>query len=95
VEQPGLRRFLDRIAEPAIQLSKGNKSLTILANGGSISRKDISLSLENDRPVIALTGTGRLADEMANQPNQPALVMSVQAEDKKALREAIQMAIQN
>ena len=33
-------------------LSKGNRSVTILINGGEISRKDIELSLEHSRPVI-------------------------------------------
>jgi hypothetical protein len=55
-----------------------------------VSRQDIALSLQSGRPVIALSGTGRLADEIANDPNKPALVMTVQAEDEQALREAIQ-----
>lgn len=81
------------IAEAATCLSYGNRSLTILANGGSVARKDIALSLECGRPVIALAGTGRLADEIANQPEKPDLVMIVQAEEESALRHAIPSVI--
>jgi len=51
------------IVDTATLLSKGNRSVTILINGGEVSRKDIDLSLDNGRPVIALSRTGRLADE--------------------------------
>jgi hypothetical protein len=81
------------IDKTAIHLSQGYKSVTILANGGSVSRKDVALSLEHARPVIVLAGTGRLADEMANQPAKPTWVMTVQAEDENALRQAIESTI--
>src|SRR5689334_13070029 len=53
------------IVDAATLLSKDHQSVTILINGGEVSRKDIQLSLENGRPVIALSHTGRLADELA------------------------------
>ena len=81
------------IAKAASYLSKGNKSITILANGGNISRKDIALSLEDKRPVIALAGTGRFADELANQPDRSLLVASVPADDEQAFRGIMQLAI--
>lgn len=81
------------IAEAATCLSRGNSSVTILANGGSVARKDVSLSLENGRPVIALAGTGRLADEIANQPNHSSLVVIVSAHDEHALKHAIRWTI--
>lgn len=81
------------IAEAATLLSKGSRSVTVLANGGSISRKDIALSLEKKRSVIVLEGTGRLADEMANQPDRPALVTAVPAEDEDRLRKTMLSAI--
>lgn len=59
------------IVDLATLLSRGYQSITILANGGAISQKDIELSLEHGRPVIALAGTGRLADELATQDDKP------------------------
>jgi hypothetical protein len=82
------------IAEAATCLSQGDRSVTIVANGGSVTRKDISLSLALGRPVLALAGTGRLADELAKQSDKPILVMTVQAEDENALRQALQLAFQ-
>lgn len=51
--------------------------MTILINGGEISRKDIELSLANGRPVIVLSGTGRLANELANRPERHKLLTIV------------------
>lgn len=67
------------IVDAAASLSKGNQSVTILINGGEVSRKDIELSLEHGRPVIALSRTGRLADELARQPNRHKLIAVVPA----------------
>jgi hypothetical protein len=75
-------------------LSQDSRSVTILANGGGVARKDIDLSLERDRPVIALAGTGRLADQMAGQSDRSALITSVQAEDENVLRETLQNLLQ-
>ena len=77
------------ITQAAAQLSGKYPSLTVLLNGGKISRKDIKLSLESLRPVIALAGTGRYADELAAQPEPPNLVTIVQATDQTAISEAI------
>ena len=62
------------IVDTATLLSKDQRSVTILINGGEVSRKDIELSLENGRPVIALSRTGRLADELARQPERNKLI---------------------
>jgi hypothetical protein len=83
------------LAEVATILSQDSRSLTVLVNGGSVARKDIGLSLECDRPVIALAGTGRLADEMAVQPDRSDLIEPVLAEDENALREILQSLLQN
>src|SRR5215211_1443939 len=56
------------IVDTATLLSKDHQSVTILVNGGEVSRKDIQLSLENGRRVIVLSRTGGLADELARQP---------------------------
>lgn len=78
------------IAEAATLLSAGKRSVTVLMNGGSVARKDIDLSLKNNRPVVALAGTGRLADELANQPQKPENVTSIPVADEPVLIKTIQ-----
>ena len=77
------------ITQTATQLAGKYSSVTVLLNGGEIARKDIKLSLESLRPVIALAGTGRYADELAAQPKPPNLVTIIQATDKTSIFEAI------
>lgn len=80
------------IGDAAMLLSKGHQSVTILINGGEVSRKDIEVSLENGRPVIVLSNTGRLADELARQPERnnslitilPVIAERTLAEDLRA-----------
>jgi hypothetical protein len=80
--------------DAATSLSQDSRSVTVLANGGSVARKDIGLSLECNRPVIALAGTGRLADEMAGQSDRSALITPVQAEDENMLWKTLQNLLQ-
>jgi hypothetical protein len=81
------------IVDIATILSKGHQSVTILINGGEVSRKDIELSLENVRPVIALSHTGRLADELARQPNRHKLITIVPANVEQRIVEVVQAAL--
>ena len=81
------------IVDTATTLSKGNQSVTVLINGGEISRKDIDLSLEHGRPVIALSRTGRLADEFARLPRQHKLITVVPANAEQRIVEAVQTAL--
>jgi len=81
------------IAETATILSQGHKSVTILVNGGEVSRKDIDLSLEIARPVIALSRTGRLADELARQPNRNKLITVVPANAEQRIVEVVQAVL--
>ena len=81
------------IADAAAFLSQGYRSVTILLNGGSVARLDIDLSLQMSRPVIALAGTGRYADELANQPNKTGQITVVPANNKPVLTETIQAAL--
>jgi hypothetical protein len=67
--------------------------VTILINGGEVSRKDIQLSLENGRQVIALSRTGRLADELARQPERNKLITILPVNAEKSIVEAIQIAL--
>lgn len=53
------------IAQIASVLSQGFSSVTIVVNGGEITFRDVSYSVEADRPVVTLDGTGRTADKLA------------------------------
>jgi len=81
------------IGDAAALLSKGYRSVTILLNGGEVSRKDIELSLKNDRPVIVVSRTGRLADELARQPERNHLITVLPANAEKSIAEAVQLAL--
>lgn len=92
---PG-REFGDEslwIGDAAVLLSKGHQSVTILINGGDISRKDIEVSLENGRPVIALSNTGRLADELARQPATNSLLMVLPAAATETIAQDLRAAL--
>lgn len=81
------------IVDTATIASKGHKSVTILINGGEVSRKDINLSLENGRPVIALSRTGRLADEIARQPERHKLISVAPANVEHRIVELVRTAL--
>lgn len=81
------------IVEAASIFSKGNQSVTVLINGGEISRKDIQLSLETGRPVIALSRTGRLADEITRDFNRNKLITVTPAYAETRVVEVIRSAL--
>jgi len=81
------------IVDTATILSKDHKSVTILINGGEVSRKDIDLSLESGRPVIALSHTGRLADEFARQPERHNLISVAPANVEHRIVELVHTAL--
>jgi hypothetical protein len=81
------------IVDAATILSKGHRSVTILINGGEVSRKDIELSLEKSRPVIALSRTGRLADELASQTNRHKLITVTPANAEQQIIEVVHEAL--
>lgn len=81
------------ITNAATILSNGQKSVTILINGGDVSRRDIELSLQNSRGVIALSGTGRFADELAAQPDRHELIFIVPANAEQKIYEVIQAVL--
>jgi hypothetical protein len=81
------------IVDTATRLSKGQRSVTILINGGEVSRKDIQLSLENGRQVIVLSRTGRLADELARQPQRDNLITVLPVNAEKSIAEVVQTAL--
>jgi hypothetical protein len=81
------------IVDAVTILSRGHRSVTILINGGEVSRKDIELSLENSRPVVALSRTGRLADELSRQPNRHKLITVAPANAGQRIVEVVQAAL--
>jgi hypothetical protein len=81
------------IVDTATLLSKDHQSVTILINGGEVSRKDIQLSLESGRHVIVLSRTGRLADELATQPTRSNLMTVLPVNAEKSIAEVIQVAL--
>lgn len=70
--------WLDRVAK---ELANVTPSVTVLINGGEIARKDVEQSLSAGRPVLVISGTGRLADELAKAPNRSPLLHVVNFED--------------
>jgi len=81
------------IIDAATLLSKGHQSVTILINGGEVSRKDIELSLDHGRRVIALSRTGRLADEFSRDAERSKLITVVSANDDQRITTLVQKAL--
>jgi len=52
------------ISKIATKITGNHKSITVLINGGNISRQDVEYSLLENRPTFVIRGTGRLADEI-------------------------------
>jgi len=52
------------ISKIATVIAGGKKAITVLVNGGTISRSDVEYSLMENRPTFVMRGTGRLADEI-------------------------------
>jgi len=52
------------ISKIATAIAAGENSLTVLINGGEVSRQDIQYSHLEDRHTVIIRGTGRLADEI-------------------------------
>ena len=50
------------ISKIATAIAGDHKSITVLVNGGTISRQDVEYSLRENRPAFVVRGTGRLAD---------------------------------
>jgi hypothetical protein len=89
------------IARVATELAGGWPSVTVLVNGGEISYTDVACSLRGGRPVLAVAGSGRTADQLTSAARgAPAeeravrlaasgLVEVVDADDLAALDRAI------
>jgi len=53
------------IAQAATELAGGRPSVTVVVNGGEIAYADAKRSLDADRPVLTVEGSGRTADQLA------------------------------
>ena len=64
------------IAKIATAITEGEKSITVLINGGNISQQDVQYSMLEKRPVFIMRGTGRLANEITLTQNVTAVDIS-------------------
>ena len=64
------------ISKIATVIAGDSKSITVLVNGGKISRTDVEYSLMAKRPTFVMRGTGRLADEITLTGNVAAIDIS-------------------
>jgi hypothetical protein len=69
------------ISKIATAIAGGNKSLTVLINGGNISRHDVEYSLLENRPTFVMRGTGRMADEITVTGNVFSVDISQKPKD--------------
>lgn len=60
----------------AAELSAGERSVAVLVNGGDLARQDIERSLAAGRPAVVIAGTGRLADELASDPDRHSRIIT-------------------
>ncbi len=59
------------LAKIASHLAGDKPSVTILINGGAIALVDAQENLKVGRPIVAIAGSGRLADEIATAIRHP------------------------
>lgn len=52
------------ISKIGTAIAGDQRSITILVNGGTISKTDVEYSLLENRPTFVMRGTGRMADEI-------------------------------
>ncbi len=64
------------ISKIATAIAGNQKSITVLVNGGNISKTDVEYSLLENRPTVIMRGTGRLANEIALTENMLAVDIS-------------------
>jgi hypothetical protein len=76
------------LSAAAAVVAGGRPTVTLLANGGPISRVDVRLGLAEGRPLVVLAGTGRLADELA-AASTSTMVRVVAVAESAALREVL------
>jgi hypothetical protein len=70
-----------------------HQSVTVLVNGGKVSQMDVEEGLSVGRPLIVLSGTGRLADEIASRPIKNNLIRIIPAHNRRLLNETLRMVL--
>ncbi|MGH3935434.1 MAG: hypothetical protein ACRDS1_10745 [Pseudonocardiaceae bacterium] len=96
-EAPWLSAVAGALAGPA-------PSVTVLANGGAIAYQDVRHSLAAGRPVLVLSGTGRVAEDIstarAGRPGDPraaeaaaSALLTTVPHDPRAVRAALAAAL--
>jgi propanediol dehydratase small subunit len=69
------------ISKIATGIAGDKQSITVLINGGDISRQDVEYSLMEKRPTFVMRGTGRMADEITLTGNVLAVDISQKPEE--------------
>jgi hypothetical protein len=69
------------ISKIATAIAGERKSITILVNGGNISRTDVQYSLLENRQAFVMRGTGRMADRITLGGDIIAIDISERSED--------------
>jgi len=78
------------ISKIATIIADGKKSITVLVNGGNISRSDVEYSLLENRPAFVMRGTGRMADEITITNNIVPIDISGKSAD---IQETLKMKL--
>jgi hypothetical protein len=91
------------LPQVATEIAGGAPSATVLINGGEIAFQDVAHSLQADRPVLVIAGTGRTADRIAaaasgdhtddraaQLADSPLVTVVSWAEDPAAVRVALE-----
>lgn len=69
------------ISKIATAIAGDQKSITVLVNGGNISKTDVGYSLLENRPAFVMRGTGRMADEITLGEKIIAIDINEKADD--------------
>lgn len=69
------------ISKIATAIAGDQRSMTILVNGGNISRSDVQYSLLENRTAVVMRGTGRMADEITLGDRIIAIDISEKSQD--------------
>lgn len=80
-------KWIDRAAT-MIAAGK-DKAVMVLINGGKVSQQDVEEGLRANRPLIVLSGTGRLADDIASHNVRNSLIKVIPAHNRRLLAETL------
>jgi hypothetical protein len=80
------------LARVASELVEGEPSVTIVVNGGETTWEDVKLSVEADRPVVVVSGSGRTADVLAGAPRGEEADERAQRLSESGLIETVELA---